>query len=390
MLGKSVLSIAVLTAGLVASSAFAEVCEVNVRLKKEFNNPANMGYKVANVGNILSKLERRNDVSLKNAHVLGLTLEVQADTHLIMAWKDVSGLNQNSGAAISVRPGIRTYKINDVHWKNMVITDLGRGNNVLPEDIDVNATGSGVVMGAILTLDADRNDCDILSGRGTVIVDPRPETNAGPKNIVIAYSDDYCRNVITELQPRSNCGLLGSVYNARNVWSVSVNGKCSDTPDQSFQNLCAPLSDLSRDQIAVGGVEIFSDDYCRKPLASVDGRTNCSALGTVLNGGRVWSMKLDSHCINVADTSMNPRTCMDYKEAVISRETAPRDSRDERIELFSDDYCRSALTSVQYGDNCQALSKLLGNERVWSIKFQGRCENITDTNFSNACVNYTR
>ncbi len=145
---------------LSAAPALADRCDVSVDLHQRFNNPAGMGYRVANVGQLLNRIGREAGVRTDAVEVTGLSLSIRADHQLIIAWKDIS--NSNSGAAIPVRQGQGRYRVDDAHWRNMVISEYGP---VRPRNIDVNATGSGVVTGAVLSLRASARDCDDLSYR---------------------------------------------------------------------------------------------------------------------------------------------------------------------------------------------------------------------------------
>jgi hypothetical protein len=100
-------------------------------------------------------------------------------------------------------------------------------------------------------------------------------------------------------------------------------------------------------------------------------------------------MRVENQCINTVDTLFSAgladkliRDAMDMR--------GYEDPRSERIELFSDDSCLRQVTTVTRGNNCQALSTFHGARPVWSIKFRGRCENIQDTTFANACETYAR
>ncbi|HXH31534.1 MAG TPA: hypothetical protein VNJ01_12020 [Bacteriovoracaceae bacterium] len=167
--------IAALTVAVTSGSVFADRCSVNISLRERFNNPTGHGYAVANLGQLLTEAERIGGVRLDDAQITGLSLEVSADNGLIMAWKDVSGRNQNSGAAISVRSGRGSYRIDDAHWRNMVISDR---QGVRPDHIDVNATGSGVVTGATLSFQAPTRICDSFS-RGSTRRDDRGYDDRG-------------------------------------------------------------------------------------------------------------------------------------------------------------------------------------------------------------------
>lgn len=223
--------------------------------------------------------------------------------------------------------------------------------------------------------------------------DPRPDPYPGPIGgaKIVAYSDDHCRDVITEVTQRDSCGQLESIYGHQRLWSISIDGKCRDIQDRaSFRGSCEWLQGLSRDLRPAPHptIQLYKDDHCADPLLDLDTYTNCPAWHSVVGNSRIWSVRAEGRCYNIQDREFNPQSCEDMKHA--GRATQFRQKQPDAIELFTDDHCAAPLTYVQRGDDCAGLGQLYGRERVWSIRFRGRCENIQDTNFPAACSAYTR
>jgi len=220
---------------------------------------------------------------------------------------------------------------------------------------------------------------------------PGPDRpHRGPLNIISAYSDDNCSRLITAIDPRDNCQKLETIYSGNNLWSVSVNDTCINVTDRRFVGSCEALRTLANEpQPPVNPlVRLFSDDNCSREVLNLDHETDCGAWMTVLGNAKVWSVSVDGRCLNIPDVSFSQQTCDKYRRGAQAtrRPVVDRDA----IELFTDDNCTKLITSVQRGDRCDDLTELFGSLNVWSIKFRGRCENISDLNFSTACQKYAR
>lgn len=212
------------------------------------------------------------------------------------------------------------------------------------------------------------------------------------RNEIVAYKDDYCRNVLTPVTAQDHCGRMSSIFNNQNVWSVSINGKCINTPDTQFQNKCDDLQELAASQKPrTADLTVYTDDYCRNELTVLDPGVNCHALGGVLNTSNVWSVKLNGKCVNIPDTKFSAQKCDGYVDALLSSyENDGRRRAGEEVEMFSDDYCRNTVATIQRGDNCEALNNVFNGQNIWSIRYRGQCVNITDTTFRPACETYAR
>lgn len=57
------------------------------------------------------------------------------------------------------------------------------------------------------------------------------------------------------------------------------------------------------------------------------------------------------------------------------------------VAVYTDDYCSAStkITDISPRENCERLSVIFGQSRVWSIKVNGRCVNTDDTTFGRIC-----
>jgi hypothetical protein len=225
---------------------------------------------------------------------------------------------------------------------------------------------------------------------------PGPQ-NPGPQyptpsygNTVEVFSDDRCSNLVTPITNRDSCNMLTNVFRARNVWSVRVNNVCYDTPDTNFQSACGSIQPLVNEPIiSQPVVQLFKDDRCTSRLIDLDPAVNYNAWTPVVGGQNVWSLRVENKCIDFPDTLFNANLASRLVNDSLTMRGRP-DPRSEEIELFADDRCSNSVTTVQRGNSCNALSTFYGSRPVWSIKFRGRCEDISDTTFAAACDTYAR
>lgn len=237
----------------------------------------------------------------------------------------------------------------------------------------------------------------VIEPNGPVIIITPPPTPTWPRhssferNRVLAYRDDYCGEILTELKAYDSCASLSGIFGNSNVWSLSINGQCVNTPDTSFKNICAPLVELASSQKPrQNDLQIYKDDYCSEKITTIDPGVNCDALGNSLRGINVWSVKIDSQCINTPDKQFSAPLCNGFQEAVYATyENDGSRRRGDAVELFSDDYCADKITSIVRGTSCDSLNKLFDGKNVWSVRFRGNCVNISDTNFIGACRGFT-
>jgi hypothetical protein len=204
-----------------------------------------------------------------------------------------------------------------------------------------------------------------------------------------AFSDDRCVNLITEVKAQDNCSMLANVYGSRNVWSIAIEDQCFDISDRPFASSCENLRAVTlQPVISRPVITLYSDDRCVNQVIGVDPAVNYEALQPFLGGQKVWSMKVENQCLDISDRTFNGAQENALVQTALGMRGYPNGG--EVIELFSDDRCVNSVTQVQRGNDCAGLSKFYGNLKVWSIKFRGRCEDISDTTFTPACNTYAR
>jgi hypothetical protein len=217
------------------------------------------------------------------------------------------------------------------------------------------------------------------------------------RNEVAVYSDDYCTESqkITDIRAHEGCDRLSVIFGQSRAWSVKINGKCVDVPDTSFGQICPSLGDLARAQKPRSeDLVAYSDDYCTPSAKTVviDPGVDCNALGGVLRSTRVWSVKLNGQCVDVADTQFSSNLCMQYQDGVMADyDNMGNRRRGDIVEMFSDDYCTGSakVYDVKIGTDCNALNGIFSNKKIWSVRFRGQCVDIQDTTFLPACQSYS-
>lgn len=214
------------------------------------------------------------------------------------------------------------------------------------------------------------------------------------RNEVVAFSDDNCRQQITEVKPRENCDRLSVIFGTQRAWSVSVNGQCVDIADTTFGRICPQLQNLADDQKPrTEDLIVYSSDNCGQGsrTAVIDPGVDCNALGTVLSNTRAWSVRLNGQCVDINDRQMSPNVCQQFQDGVLADyDSAGNRRRGDQVEMFSDDRCGTPVYTVKRGMNCQALNGIFANQRVWSVRFRGQCVDINDTTFLPACQSYAQ
>jgi hypothetical protein len=229
------------------------------------------------------------------------------------------------------------------------------------------------------------------SGDVVIISDPTPPLELSQ---IIAYSDDYCAAPITELFSTDQCNQLSNALGDSRLWSVKINGQCIDIYDTSFRNKCPSL-------VALAGVpkpkrndlELYISDDC-SPITktvTIGPLTQCQPLVSTLDSKQVWSIKWQGQCIDTSDISFNMNSCNSYVEATkaVAESRGNDDLPQNTATLFSDDYCKMKISTVNRGSPCATFDKMFNSRQVWSVLFRGQCININDTSFYNACSAYS-
>lgn len=205
---------------------------------------------------------------------------------------------------------------------------------------------------------------------------------------VRAFSDDRCQNLIVEVKPQDNCSMLTNVFSNRNVWSIAIGNQCIDTSDRSFSQSCESLRGLAmQPAIERPVVQLYTDDRCQNPLIALDPSVNYEAIQPFLSNSNVWSVQVEGKCVDTSDRKFNGTEANNMVRAALQMRQY---ANGEAFELYSDDRCQNPVTVVQRGNSCEGLNLFYGNQKVWSIKFRGGCQDISDMTFPQACATYTR
>lgn len=124
-------------------------------------------------------------------------------------------------------------------------------------------------------------------------------------------------------------------------------------------------------------IEFYGSDSCSGSyMGAVSSARDCEAFGRN-HSGSVWGIKVDGQCKNIADSSAL-NACMAF---------AGR-SFDRSVVFHTSDSCNGGeIATVDYNTDCREMARYI-NKSVWGISVNGRCTNITDTNFQRACELY--
>ncbi len=159
-------------------------------------------------------------------------------------------------------------------------------------------------------------------------------------------------------------------------------------PDGRFDVTCTDgtsevvsADDIAKKLVCNGGsitrgVVIYGrSDSCDdgRAVTRVTETTDCSTLSAT---EAAWSVKVDGQCVDIGDTNVRA-ACLDNQPGV-----------KQRLILYGrSDTCDPSRILMRLDKNadCAALST---NEAVWSVKKNGQCVDIGDTNVRAACIGY--
>jgi hypothetical protein len=222
----------------------------------------------------------------------------------------------------------------------------------------------------ILRLPDGRFDVRCRDGRREVVTadDLRADRvcrSGGLGGGVLLYgrSDSCSGSPIAAVRENTRCESLGT----DSVWSISVNGECSDVPDTNLRDACTKYKG------ALGnGFQIYSrSDSCSGEVGAwVNASTNCDSLGS----GSAWSVKKNGVCTDIRDTTLAD-ACRQFQGGI-----------GPSITVFGrSDSCSGEVAAfVNASTNCSTL----GSGSAWSVKVEDQCFDITDTTVSAACEMY--
>lgn len=118
-------------------------------------------------------------------------------------------------------------------------------------------------------------------------------------------------------------------------------------------------------------IELYRSDSCSSELVgTLRQDMNCSAIAN----SRVWGMKIDGKCFDIHDMS-GAEVCQAFVAA----------HNPNALELYKSDSCSSELVGmVDARTDCRSLP----SKRVWGIKRNGVCHDITDMDLPQACERF--
>jgi hypothetical protein len=188
---------------------------------------------------------------------------------------------------------------------------------------------------------------------------------ANAPNVIYGTSDN-CDNskIAAVLTRRTNCSALSSTDPS---WSIKVNGQCQNITDTNVRSACNAIRANDAPYVVYG-----TTDNCdnSKIAAVISNRTDCSQLSAT---DAAWSIKLDGQCVNITDTNVRA-AC-----------TAVR-ARNARFVVYgTTDNCDQAKIEAVLDDGMVNCDYLSSSAASWSIKIDGQCKNISDTNVRQAC-----
>lgn len=183
-------------------------------------------------------------------------------------------------------------------------------------------------------------------------------------NSVIYGRSDSCDTgaVAAIVNERTRCETLSS---SESAWSIKVNEICQNISDTNVQAACKGIQAAQAKNVLYG-----RSDSCdiNSVVSVVNNRTNCNIFGDE----SVWSIKIDGKCENISDT-----TAIKACRAIQAR-SAPN------VIFGRSDSCDMSVIEAVIDErtNCEVLSDTTS---AWSMKVDGDCQNIADTNVRAAC-----
>lgn len=261
--------------------------------------------------------------------------------------------------AVSACKAVQAYNAPTVVYGATDNCDISKIESVIYEDTDcslmsASASSWSVKVGGVCQNISDTNVRQACVG---VQADSAPH--------VLYGSTDTCDSsrIIGVLDSYTDCGKFS---NSQSSWSIKVDGVCQNISDTSAPAACLAFQTRNARNIVYG-----STDNCdsSKVIGTVNSRTNCSAFDANQSS---WSVKVNGVCQNISDTNA-PAACL-----------AIQATDAQNVIYGSTDNCDPSKIEaiVDYGIACQDLSR---QRSSWSIKVDGVCKNISDTNVQQAC-----
>ncbi|MBT4791497.1 MAG: hypothetical protein HON90_07995 [Halobacteriovoraceae bacterium] len=259
-----------------------------------------------------------------------------------------------------------------------------------PVQTIINHTGPTVIRNRHNRVDRTRPRVIVNRTRPRVVINP-----AGPRynNVELYHDDGRCksRNYIQSIGPRTSCNTL---YGRKNVWGIKVNGVCENITDVDAVSACEMYKYSHIPVNRVSTVQLYHDDgSCRasKLIANVDRYTNCNEMR---HHERVWGVRVNGVCQDITDMDAD-RACEAYKPVSTVRvprhvpTTRPTTTPVTPVRLYKDDgQCRSDKFVGKVTQQTVCAEMYSRSQRVWGVRVNGQCMDITDTDAVSACRDY--
>jgi hypothetical protein len=190
----------------------------------------------------------------------------------------------------------------------------------------------------------------------------------GTGDVILYGRSDTCADsaIVARISASSDCNSYGSDVP---VWSVRVNGACSNISDTNARAACTaniPGSSGETRTLIYGKSDSCAADTV---IASVTGTTDCSTLSATESA---WSVKVNGSCTNIRDTNVRAA-------CILNQPQADRVLIYGKSDSCGDDVIAASITTAT---DCSTLSA----DSAWSIRVNGACRNISDTTVKAACV----
>lgn len=184
-------------------------------------------------------------------------------------------------------------------------------------------------------------------------------------NVIFGQSDTCdMGKVEAAVDEETDCDMLSS---SASSWSVKVNGVCQNTSDTNVRSACRGIQSQNARNVIYG-----QSDTCdsSKVVAVVGRRTQCESLSNESS----WSIKINGVCQNISDTT------------AVSACKGIQYSAAPNVIFGQSDTCdmTKAIVAVTRRTDCSSLRD--GKQSSWSVKLNGVCKNISDTNVTQACL----
>ncbi len=194
-----------------------------------------------------------------------------------------------------------------------------------------------------------------------------PPVDPGPFVLVYGQSDSCAEgSAVARVSALTDCATLSD---ATIVWSVKKDGACINVADTNLRGACLEHQPGSETRTII----YTNSDSCSGTVAaSATNRTNCNTLS---DSTPAWSIKKNGACVNISDTSVRA-ACLEHQPGVENRTL---------IYSNSDSCGGTVVASVAARTECSKHSDTVA---AWSVKKQGVCLNIADSNVRGACLEH--